>query len=121
VGLIHRSSAQPAKNGPTQLGLSARGRSRGLQSPFHHAVAHPVGKEMGRWPMGWPDTNIFQNSNFVQTSKFKFSTMPTSKNVKIFHGDRFEHDEQRYPLVQLPIPNGSHVINFGSNSNLNFP
>jgi hypothetical protein len=36
-----------------------------------------------------------------------------------FHGDRCEHVEQCFLLGQLEIPVGSHVINFGTLSNLN--
>jgi hypothetical protein len=34
-------------------------------------------------------------------------------------GARFEQNEHLSPMAQLQIPTGSHVINFGTNSNLN--
>jgi hypothetical protein len=77
-----------------------------------------AGSELGRRSVGH---NILQS--FFQYSKdFKLSNeiqMP-SRSPNLFKA-KFEHDEQLYPLAQHQIPNGFHVINFGTNFNLDVP
>jgi hypothetical protein len=53
--------------------------------------------------------------------KFKMNVFPSSKLVQTLHWAIFECYEQLCQLSQLQIPTRVHVINFGTNSNLNFP
>jgi hypothetical protein len=79
---------------------------------------------VGPVAVGWPNSTwlmIFQFLNPIQTSKLKSRTFPNSKNVQALLDARFEHDEQLSPLARLQIPNGSDVINFRIDSNLNLP
>jgi hypothetical protein len=98
----------------TIMGVTDKRRSRGTG----YRVARL--KKMGRWPMGRLGFEFFQYSKSTQISKFNFSILPRSKNVETLHDARSEHGEQLCPLAELKIPNASHVISFGSNSNLNF-
>jgi hypothetical protein len=43
------------------------------------------------------------------------------KNVQTLHDPRFVLGEQLTPLAPLQIPIRSHVMNSGTNSNLNLP
>jgi hypothetical protein len=64
---------------------------------------------------------IFQYSKYLQILKYKTNAILMLKNIQTWHGGRFEHSEQFFPLGRLPIPNIIHVTNFGINSNLNLP
>jgi hypothetical protein len=44
-----------------------------------------------------------------------------STNIQTLHEDRYKHEEQLSLLAQLQIPNVSHFMNSGTNSNLNLP
>jgi hypothetical protein len=66
--------------------------------------------------------NIFSKiSNSTQISKFKKEAFPCSKNIKTLHDAKFEYFEQLYPLRRLQILNKIHVINSGTEFNLNLP
>jgi hypothetical protein len=73
----------------------------GWQAVAYRALAGPCGPAQYK---------LFQNLNYVQNSKFKFSAMLTSKNGQTLHGAIFGHGEEYFPLAQLQIPIGSHVI-----------
>jgi hypothetical protein len=47
--------------------------------------------------------------------------LPYSKNIKILYGARLEYYEQLSQLRRHQIVNGLHVINSGTDSNLNLP
>jgi hypothetical protein len=64
---------------------------------------------------------IFQYSKYLQILKYKMKAILMLKNIQTWHGGRFEHSEQFFPLGRLPIPNIIQVTNFGINSNLNLP
>jgi hypothetical protein len=49
------------------------------------------------------------------------NAFPSLKYVQTLYEARFESGEQVYPLAQLQIPIVSHVINFGTDLNLNLP
>jgi hypothetical protein len=77
---------------------------------------------LGHCLVGRPGNSpVVQYSNLAQTCKFKHTVFPRSKIIQTLHDVFFEHDEQLYELVQLQIPSIIHVINFGTNYNLNFP
>jgi hypothetical protein len=44
-----------------------------------------------------------------------------SKNIQTWHEASFEYDDQLPPLAQVQFPNGSHVTNYGTLSNLKLP
>jgi hypothetical protein len=60
--------------------------------------------------------NEFQS---FQILKFKTESFPCSINTQTLYDARFEYFEQLSKLGQLQIPNIIHVINFGTDSNLN--
>jgi hypothetical protein len=53
--------------------------------------------------------------------KFKNTALPWLKKVQTLHDAKFETYEQLSLLAQFQITNKFHVINFGTNSNLNLP
>jgi hypothetical protein len=57
----------------------------------------------------------------VQTLKCNLNAFCISKPLQTLYEAKFEHVEQLSPLSQLQIPTRIHVINFGTNSNLNLP
>jgi hypothetical protein len=61
----------------------------------------------------------FFDLQILQTLKFKRKAFPMSKNTQAWLGARFECFEQLSQLGHLQIPNKIHVINFGTDSNLN--
>jgi hypothetical protein len=65
--------------------------------------------------------NNFQISNSTQTCKFKKEAFPYSKNIKTLNTARFEYFEQLYTLGRFQILNMIHVINSGTEFNLNLP
>jgi hypothetical protein len=79
-------------------------------------LAHGL-KGADKWaPPGLKIFPIFKSS---QTCKFKTETFYYPKNPQTLHEARFEYFKQHSQLVRLQIPNKIHVINFGTNSNLN--
>jgi hypothetical protein len=69
----------------------------------------------------WADPNLKFFFYFIisQILKSKTEAFLVPKNIQTLHDARFGLDEQISPLVQLQIPNASHVINFGANSIFN--
>jgi hypothetical protein len=65
------------------------------------------------------NTMFFRYLNSAQICKFKFSAFPRSKIIQTVHAASFKTAEQLCHLAQLPIVTRIHVINFGTNSNLN--
>jgi hypothetical protein len=63
--------------------------------------------------------NFFQLIKFSSNWKFNLKALPSFKNTQTLHETRFEYFEHLSQLGQLPIPNIHHVINFGTDSNLN--
>jgi hypothetical protein len=53
--------------------------------------------------------------------KFKNTALPWLKKVQTLHDAKFETYEQLSLLAQFQITNKFHVINFGTNFNLNLP
>jgi hypothetical protein len=73
--------------------------------------------------LGWPNPSamvfpVFENCSNLQIQIYCF---PRLKNGQTFHETRFEHGEQLSPLAKHQIPTASHVIKFGTDSNLNLP
>jgi hypothetical protein len=76
----------------------------------------------GPRPVGRPGNQLlFYYLKSAQTCEFKSSAFPRSKIIKTLYEATFEYDEQHCQLGGLQIPNRIHVINFGTNSNLNLP
>jgi hypothetical protein len=58
--------------------------------------------------------------NSFHTLKFETKTFPGPKIITFCKELAiFEHTKQLSPLAQHPIPTGSHVIKFRTDSNLN--
>jgi hypothetical protein len=68
-----------------------------------------------------PTFQFLPNFNLAPTLKFKNTAFPRSKSTQTLYDARHENFKQLYLLTELQIPTGYHVINFGSNSNLNIP
>jgi hypothetical protein len=64
---------------------------------------------------------MFQYSKSAQTCKFKFSAFPRSNIIQTLHEASVGHGQQLSQLAKLQIPKIFHVINFGTDSNLNLP
>jgi hypothetical protein len=63
----------------------------------------------------------FKDFLITQTLKYELVTFPLSKILQIMPVDSLKYKEQLYFLDQLKNPSGLHVINSGTNSNLNLP
>jgi hypothetical protein len=64
---------------------------------------------------------IFKFPNSTQICKFIKETFAWTKNIKTFHATRFEYFQQLFQLGRLQILNKIHVINSGTEFNLNLP
>jgi hypothetical protein len=72
--------------------------------------------EEAKW---WRRTCAFPIFKWPPNIVIKFSCLPSSKIIKTLHVASFEHSEQPFTLDELQMPTRIHVINFGTNSNLN--
>jgi hypothetical protein len=64
---------------------------------------------------------IFKFPNSTQTCKFKKEAFLSRKNIKTLHAAIFEFFEQCSPLDRLQILDIIHIINSGTEINLNLP
>jgi hypothetical protein len=68
-----------------------------------------------------PVKSIFKFSNSTQNCKFKKEAFPCPKNIKTLYMARLEYFEQLSQLGRVQILNRNHVINSGTEFNLNLP
>jgi hypothetical protein len=91
-------------------------------------VARRIKRSRATTKWALPDLNFAYFSNrpkpIFQTGQnlqIDLNAFPMSKNIQTLHDAIFGHDEKLSTLAQLQILTASHAINFGRDSNLNFP
>jgi hypothetical protein len=73
----------------------------------------------GHWRVGPAGLIFIQISETAKICKFKTAIFRYSNHTQILYEAIIKYSEQLLQLGQLQIPNINHVINSGTNSNLN--